>query len=400
MADNALDIDFDDPQVLDNPSQIYARLQQEAPAYWVERRRTWVLTTHADVKAVSAMNLVFSSAHGLFWSDTVPGATGSRGNVLGPDLLFLSEPPRHAELRRILAPAFSPRGVARLQTQVEMATAQLLDELDLSSPIEWVSAVAKRLPTLLVVEILGLPREDESELRAGADALEAAIGYEHGQPDGGFGSLKEYIQNAFAEKRAHPDERLITTLSQLSAGTSVGETTLVDLVLTVIAGGNHTTRALLSGFAEAMAEHPDQYQLLRTRSDLIPSAIEECLRWVTPTRGHIRTALEDTTIPSGQLVSAGQRVYLNYHAANRDPAAFGHPNEFDISRESSKHQLAFGYGPRTCIAAPLVRSAMNIFIRQLSRRVESIKKAGPEVRVDTMLRSGWDQLTVQLKASA
>lgn len=400
MAEEALHIDFDDPQALEDPFPLYARLQQEAPAYWVERRRTWVLTTHADVKAVSAMNVVFSSAHGLFWSDTVPGRTGSRASIMGPDLLFLKDPPRHGELRRILAPAFAPRAVARLQSQVERASAQLFDALDVSSPVEWVSAVAKRLPTLMVVEILGLPPEDEAQLRAGADALEEAIGYEDGQPTGDFGGLKVYIEKAFAEKRAHPDERLITTLSQLVAGSAVDERTLVDLVLTVISGGNHTTRALLSGFAAAMIEHPEQYALLRSRPELIPNAIEECLRWVTPTRGHIRTALQDASIPSGQQIAAGQRVYLNYHAANRDPAVFARPNEFDVTRESSKSQLAFGYGPRTCIAAPLVRMAMNVFIPQLVQRFESFKKGGPEVRVDTMLRSGWDTLTVQLTPAA
>jgi len=401
MTVNDLHPDFDDPTVFEGDTYpLYARLQQEAPAYWFEPRRTWVLTRHADVKAVSANPGVFSSSHGLFWIDASSGRQESAGAVIGDDLIFLSDPPRHGDLRRVIAPAFAPRAVARLQEEATAAAARLLDGLERDTSIDFVAEFAKRFPTLLVIEVLGLDASDEVELRAGADALEAAIGYEDAEPVGDFDFLRSYLERVFVDKEQHPDDRLISTLATLGSGASLSRATLINLALNIIVGGNHTSRAMLSGFVSAMAERPDQYALLRSRRELVPSAIEETLRWVTPTRGHLRTALEATAIPSGQVIEAGQHVYLAYHAANRDSTVFDHPNQFDIERTTSKQHLAFGYGPHTCIAAPLIRMATAAFVPQLLDRVERIELAGPQVRVDTMLRSGWDSLPVRLVSAS
>jgi cytochrome P450 len=201
--------------------------------------------------------------------------------------------------------------------------------------------------------------------------------------------MDDFFRAQFAVKRANPGEDLISTLlaAQLD-GEPISEANLLTYCSTFLAGGSDTTRSLLTGMALALAEHPDQLRKLRESPDLLDGAIEESLRWTTPARGFLRTAVVDTQV-RGVDIKAGQRVYLLYDAGNRDAEVFEDPWTYDIERPNGLAHLGFGYGPHLCIAAHLARLDARELYRALLKEFGKIEVAGEVTEIRQLLRNGW-----------
>jgi cytochrome P450 len=387
-----------------NPLPVYQRMQTEAPAFFYEPFNTWILTKHADVQYASRHHEIFSCEHGILLYDGIKQGSGI-GDLFagGGDLIGLTDPPRHGELRRIMQPPFTPPALARLQNRTEAYCDRLLDRIEPGEPFDWVAEVASRLPIIVIAAILGIPDDDEAffeQVRVWTNATEELVSRDLTKEElahtlGTFDSLNVFINEVFEEKRRNPDEGFLSSLlTDRLDNAKLSERNLVGFAQLLIAAGADTSRSLLSEAVAQLCLHPEQRELLVNDRALIPNAIEEVLRFSPAARGFARQLVEDTTM-HGMDMQAGQRVYMSYDAANRDPDVFDRPNEFDVTRASNRKNLAFGFGAHVCIAAPLVRAQTQTLLENLLTRFPRFELAGKGKRVESFLRNGWVELPVR-----
>lgn len=401
-------VHIEDPAFYVEPWAVYARLQTEAPAYFHEPLNTWILTRYEDIRMASRKHETFSCKHGILLYDGVKTEGGGLGALFAGDgdMVGLTDPPRHGELRRILQPPFTPAGLEGIQERLERFADQMIDLIVPGEQIDWVEQVASKLPVLVAAAILGIPDDEDffERVRVWTDATEELSSKEMTPESvehavGTFTSLNEYVLEAFESKRKCPGDDFLTSLlndhldnEKLSEGNRLGSVQLL------LAAGADTSRSLLSELIAHLAVFEDQRELLVKDPSLIPDAIEEVLRFSPAARGFARQVVEDVEI-HGQQLKVGQRVYLAYEAGNRDPSVFERPHEFDITRPSNRKHVAFGFGAHVCIAAPLVRLETRILLEKLMARYPRFELAGPGKRVESFLRNGWSELPVVFFAS-
>jgi cytochrome P450 len=396
-------VHVEDPAFYVNPWPIYERLQTEAPVFFHEPLNTWILTKHQDIQYVSRHAELFSVQHGILLYDGVK--KGSQLGALfagGGDLIGLTDPPRHGELRRIMQPPFTPPSLARLASHIDAYCDQMLDLIVPGEPIDWAQTVATRLPALVVAAILGIPDDDEgffARVREWTDATEELVSRDLSPEElehtiAAFGSLNSFIAEVFDRKRRCPaDDFLSSLLNDHLDNAKLSETNLVGFAQLLISAGADTSRSLLSELVAHLASFPEQRELLRADPELVPNAIEEALRYAPAAHGFARQVVQDTEL-RGQTLRAGQRVWMAYDAANRDPDVFDRPQEFDIRRDTNRRNLAFGFGTHVCIAAPQVRLETKILLEKLVARYPRFEFAGTGRRAESFLRNGWVELPI------
>lgn len=399
---------IEDPAFYVNPWPVYERLQAEAPVYYYEPLNTWILTKHADVKTVARVSETFSVQHGILLYDGIKKDAGVGTLFAGDgDIMGLTDPPRHGELRRIMQPAFLPESLNRLESRINEFCDQLLDQIEAEKTVDWVDAVASQLPVRVVAAILGIP-EDEAvfdKVRAWTDATENLASRDLSPEEltatlGAFDTLNEFIYEMFEERRRQPADDFLTSLvNDHLDNERLSPSNMLAFVQLLIAAGFDTTQALLTELIAHLAVFPQQRRLLVTDRSLIPNAIEEVLRFAPSARGFARQVVQDTSL-RGQHLETGQRVWMAYDAANRDPDAFERPSDFDITRESNRRNVAFGFGTHVCIAAPLVRLEAKILLEKLIDRFADFELVEGGRRVESFLRNGWHELPVVFHSSA
>jgi len=392
---------LDDPAFyLGDPWPVYARLRREAPVFWYRPRGCWVVTRHIDVRRVTTNPAVFSSAHGTLLKDLHPDGTyGSSDEMFGDAGVRIShvDPPRHRELRRVMAPGFTPDTVSRLRPSVQQHCDRLLSQIEPGRPVEFVEQIAAVLPMLTVCDMLGIPDAEHARIRFWSDQLERLLTVpltdeERAQTAANFNGMNPFLHEVFERKRAEPGDDLITSLLAAELDNEkLSPANVLMMTQTLIGAGNDTTRALLSGMVLALAGHPEQFDLVRRDPSLVPNVVEEALRWTSPARGFIRTALEDTEI-NGQPIAAGERVYIAYDSANRDEEVFPDPGTFDVTRPLNTPHVGFGFGTHVCIGASLVRMEVRTFLERLVPRFSGIELAGEPERVQLTIRNSWTRL--------
>ncbi len=397
---NVDDVRIEDPDFyFERRRESYERLHAESPVFYYEPLDVFVLTKHEDIKEAARKPEIFSSAHGLHLHELrlTPQEVEVYSTLYGAGEQFAyADPPRHRELRGVATRNFAPRALARLGEQVKRDSAELAGKIEPGRPVDFVEEIAAVLPIRVAVELIGLPSGYDADIRRWSDALES-LKLIHGAENiraaiRQFSEMDDFFRAQFAIKRANPGEDLISTLlaSQLD-GKPISEPSLLIYCATFLAAGSDTTRSLLAGIALALAEHPDQLQKLKANPDLLDGAIEESLRWITPARGFLRTALKDVQI-RGVDIKAGQRVYLLYDAGNRDAEVFADPWTYDIERPNANAHIGFGYGPHLCIAAHLARLEARELYSALLDRFDRIEVKGEVIEIRQLLRNGWVHL--------
>ena len=380
-----------------DPRDVYARLRREAPVFWSEPTKCWLITKYDDVRAVETGWPTFSSGGGMVFRDLMRGAF-ERHPGGAPSIMTL-DPPVHGNLRRLISRAFTPKTVAALEPFVRSLTSEILDGLDPLHPVDLCSSLSVPVPMYLIAELLGIPRDRWSNFKNWSDAVIAsnsATPEELPALQRQRSEMGEYFAEVIEERRRRPGTDLISGLVAAEIdGERLDTPTVQSLCGTLLVAGNETTRNLISGGLVALDDHPDQRRLLLDQPALIDGAVDEILRWVTPVVHYVRMATCDTE-NRGTKIAAGEHVALLYKSANFDEDVFEDPDSFDVTRRFPPMHVAFGWGPHLCLGANLARLETRVVFEELLSRYPHYQLAGEVGRAPTSLIQGITSLPVQL----
>jgi cytochrome P450 len=378
----------------------FAHLRANDPVHWYEPGGFWCLTRQAEIREVSRQPRVFSSTRGLqMWQIPVQRAGGEVAPAAadGAASILEMDPPEHIRHRRLVTSAFTPRYLQKLEDRIREITTETLDAVDPTDDVEFVEQIAVPLPMIVIAEMIGVPAGDRDRFRRWSDSIIEAGG--GGMTEASINDLAElygYFTNSLADHRATPRDDLITLLLDAELdGERLSEGEILMFLMTLLVAGNETTRNLISGGARALADHPDQRAWLAADPERIPNAVEEMLRWVSPTRSFVRYAQSDTTVGETP-VSAGQHLVMFYGSGNRDPDVFGPTaDRFDASRADANRHVAFGFGEHLCLGAALARLEARIMFEELLRRWPDWRLAGEPAHLSSCLINGLVHLPVR-----
>jgi cytochrome P450 len=384
--------------------EVYDRMRLEAPAFRYEPLNVYLLSRLSDVREVSTNPGVFSNASGLTLNQLRLAASGSatafeRFNEPDGELVITKDPPRHRELRALMSPALTPRYLAGFSETLDGFCTQLLDGLVPGEAFDFIETVAAQLPLYVAGAILGVSEVDIPRMQSWVAALEELTNVndvtELEDPGRRFDELKAFLRAEIAERRRRPGNDMISLMMQGDLdGAGVPEAVVLAHISTLMSNGG-TTRLLLGGLAGMLADHPEQTALIRDNPELLDAAIEECLRLSPPARGFVRTVKEATDV-AGARLDAGDRVYMLYPAANRDPEHFPDPDRFDITRPRSVNHASFGFGNHFCLGAALARLEARVLFGQLLTRFSELRPAGPRVPYRHVQLNGWATVPVSV----
>jgi cytochrome P450 len=396
-------VPIEDPHwYLDDPWPTFAAMQREAPFWYYEPLDTFVVTRYEDIKAIAGRPEIFVNSRALFLNDIRFQA--QMGDVTMTDRFFpeggeqvgTTDPPRHGELRRVIAPAFSHEALAELAKPIRQYVDELLDSIQPGETVDWIT-YARLVPIFAGAHLIGVPDVDVDRVRFWSDELEKLGGdltYEEvEQAATEMQGLQRFLAEAVEAKRGTVggQDLISVLLAEELDGQRVSEANILMFCMTMIAAGSDTTRALLAGLLQQLAKQPGLWKQLRADRSLVRLAVEETLRWVTPARAFVRTATEDAVI-NGHALRAGQHLYLMYMAANRDERMFARPQDFDVRRPESVRHLAFGSGAHLCAAARLVRLEAPIVLNALLDRFSGVTLSEEPTPVVHIIRNGWSAM--------
>ena len=399
------DLDLSDPRTFAAgvPHAYFRVLREQDPVHWQEECELpvflpgpgyWALTRHEDVAFVSKHPEIFSSAAGSSsLNDLRP-----RERRMARDQLIQMDPPDHADLRNLMNVKFKPRAVHETEPHMRRIVCETLDRLESRSECDFVGDVSAPISLRVLTNFLGVPDEYTARFYRWTNET-----MRFGEPGAfnllraRFALLQIFVQSALLarERRKRPASDVFSSLvnGEFRGARLTRMMMQVNFFLLIIAG-NETTRNALSGGIQALCDHPEQLDRLRHDPSLLPQAIEEMLRWVSPVMQFRRTALRDTKI-GDQEIRKGDKVVMYYGAANRDPSVFEDPETFDITRTPNPH-LAFGIGTHFCMGSHIARLEMRVTLEEFLRRFPNVSLAGPPKRLQSNFISGIKRLPVNL----
>jgi cytochrome P450 len=381
------------------PHDVYAQLRAEAPVAWCPPLRPgtggfWALTRHADVMAANPDAETFSSQRGGILLNNGPaGQIQSQLGRASLDAMINMDAPMHMQLRREHMPFFTARYIDQLKLKVEAEITRLLDEMAPLGECDLVEHLSSQLPLFTLCEILGVPPADRPKfLRwmhflegANNAAAEQSAGQLQVTPDlmkmmsefqGAIGEMFAYGRDMLHKRRADPKEDLMSAIARAQLdGEVLADEYLDGSWLLIVFAGNDTTRNTISGSMKLLTEFPDQKAKLIAKPDLLPGAVNEFIRMISPVIYMRRTATKDTEI-GGQKIGEGEKIAMLYGAANRDPAMFADPDRLDVERANADKHIAFGFGPHVCVGKQVAKMQLEAVYGQLLKRFPDMRYAG------------------------
>jgi cytochrome P450 family 142 subfamily A polypeptide 1 len=358
-----------DPQFwvdIDAMHATFREARRNGPLAWDATNQLWVILGHQEIQTVEGNSAVFVSGQGYrsFFAE-------------GEDNMISLDDPQHADQRKLVARRFTPKAVRQLEPYLRNLIAELVDGFADPSRVEVVSELAAPLPARLTAHLLGFPEDRWGDIQTWSEKL---MRYDQALTDidaqMGFieaiGEFSELLFPTEAARKAEPKDDLISVWAHAeAAGCPYTAQMLVNETGLVISGGAETTRTVISRGLAALADHPDQWEAMAADPALVPGAVEELIRWVTPLNNFFRTATADIEM-AGIPIAAGDRVLLAYPSANRDERIFTDPDVFDI-RRSPNPQIAFGFGTHFCLGASLARFELALLFTELTRRFTDLR---------------------------
>ena len=350
-----------------DPHPHLARLRAEAPVAWNDTLGYWALTRHAECHEVSTDPDRFCSKQGILTLEI-----GIEYD--SPPTMMHTDPPEHTAYRKQVQPAFKPSLMKALVPVAQGRLVDLTDGIRADEPVDFVKQVSVPFPLRIISDLLGLPEDDFDQFFYWSEVSTGAIEVSAEERTAYQADMRNYFLDVIARKRVSPEEDLISTL----VAEDLSDDELHMFLNQLLVAGNETTRNTISGGIWALATNPDQWQRLVEDRSLLPSAVEEILRWTTAVIAFMRTATRDTTL-GGVEIAQGEHALMIYASANRNEAQFGPTSDrFDIGR-SPNHHLAFGFGAHFCIGAALARLEVQLVLEALLARFTRLEPAGEVV---------------------
>jgi cytochrome P450 len=348
-----------DPEVLANPYPLFERLRTSAPVHWDPYLHAWIVTRYADVIDV----LHTFSANRTHTPEKLRAVGLAEispiAQLMVKQMLFM-DPPSHTRLRSLAAHAFTPARVAVLRSHIREITGRLLDQVQNKGRMDVILDLAEPLPAIVTAEMLGVPVGDHEQLKTWSANFAEMLGNFQHNPERApqmlrtVSDMTAYFQDAIRSQKKTPTEGLVHSLMTAEIdGDHLNEEEIVATCVVTMVGGQETTTNLIGNGVLTLLRHPQEFQRLKKDPSLVPSAVEEMLRYESPSQHTGRIAPEDRWM-GDKFIRKGQAVIAVMAAANRDPERFPDPDKFDVSRQDNRH-LAFGYAAHFCFGAALAR---------------------------------------------
>ena len=387
-----------------NPFPLYESLQEHDPIHWSPAVRSWIITRYDDVRQVVMSPTMSSDRLRPFYE----ALRDERREILAGVMRYLNEwlvfkaPPEHTRLRKMMNVVFSLQLIQSREVAIRKTVDQLLGGMDPSHEVDFMEKVAVLLPAFVILDMMGLPREDFAEIKKWSDDLRLFIGTSRTEEDkykkarDGADRMSSYFRDVILQRRQSPGEDVITAMvTATDSNGALSDDELVAMCMLVLFGGHETTTSLLGSAVVALIQHPDQKQKLFEVPSLIDSAIEELLRYDGPSNSIARVVAVDHELHGKKLV-AGDRVFAMINAANRDPRRFDRPHSLILDRTPNRH-LTFGQGLHFCLGAPLARLEAKVCIGALVAQYPGMRFGQGEVKwLDALVMRGPTQLPLVL----
>ena len=376
----------------DDPHRWWRWMRAEAPLYFDEANGVWGVTRYADLKAIAADPATWSNAGGI------------RPNFGPLPMMIDMDDPDHLRRRKLVNKGFTPKQVRATGAAIRRACDEILDAICERGEAELVGQIAAPLPMIMIGDALGIAPEHRADLLRWSDDMvnsqsgtateaklaTAAVAYDE---------YRTYALEVMARRRTEPTDDLMSVLVHAEVdGDRLDEDELVHETLLILVGGDETTRHVISGGAHALLCEPEQLDRLRAEPALLPSAVEEMLRWVSPLKNMARTATGDVEL-HGQVVAEGDKVLLLYPSANRDDAVFDDPDTFDVARTPNEH-VAFGFGTHFCLGASLARLELTTMFERILERLPDLELVDEGPLRPANFVSGHEELHVRFTPTA
>ncbi len=368
-----------DKSIYVDPYAMFSDWRKNSPVPFDENRNTYAITRYEDVLFAFKSPEIFTSSK------------GARANGIPQPFMIDADDPSHRQQRKVVERSFTPGQMAYYSRDIENIAFKLIFDACENSQFDFVKEVTHKLPVIAVGRILGVPESDYPLLQKWGEAMvEGADGWENVTDEVISSVIEwyEYFEDLAKHRMKNPDGKLISQL--LHAHYESGEISLEQVsgnALALLVGGNETARYLLSGAIYELLTNRSQFEMLISDSSLIDSAVEECVRYVSPVISSVRHATEDVTI-SDVLIKKDSQVMLFVSSANRDETIFPSPDKFDISRSPNKH-IGFGFGVHYCLGASLAKMQLKVLIEQLLKICPNIGISNgftPDMKYGTFLR--------------
>jgi cytochrome P450 family 142 subfamily A polypeptide 1 len=369
-----------------DPDPTYAWLRRHAPIYRDEVNSLWGVSRYDDIVAIEKDPATFCSSEGY------------RPNLPADDSMIGNDDPRHNERRRLVARRFTPKAVAAHEDAVRELARGLVDAVIDRGHCEVVEELAAPLPAMVIGRLLGFDHDQWPRVKYWSETTILAGGgprYMAESVAEAFGDYCEHASRLIEARQAAPSDDVMSLWTAAEANGVLSPDQVLSEGLLLIDGGAETTRTVITGAVLALIEHPEQYRRLLDDPGLLPVAVEEFIRWVTPILNMRRTATRDTDV-AGTTVKAGDEILLMYPSANRDESVFEAPHVFDVGREPNPH-IAFGFGTHFCLGAALARLEIRVMFEELLPRLRNLRLAAsttPE-RIPNAFVRGFRSLHVE-----
>jgi cytochrome P450 len=401
-------VDFTD---LDNfangfPHELFAVHRREAPVYWhsptehtPDGEGFWSVASYAETLAVLKDPLTFSSVTG---GNRPFGGTLLQDLSIAGQVLNMMDDPRHTQIRRLVSSGLTPRMIGLVEDDLRARTRRLLDAVAPGEPFDFVMDVAAELPMQMICILLGVP---ESERHWLFEAIEPQFDF-GGSRTAALSQLSTeeagsrmytYGLELIASKRAQPTDDMLSVVANAALADNAPAMSDLELYLffsLLFSAGAETTRNAVAGGLLALANHPEQLREVREDLDTLPTAVEEMVRWTSPSPSKRRTATREVTV-GGASVRAGQKVQIWEGSANRDASVFDDADEFDIARKPNPH-LGFGQGVHYCLGANLARLELRVLFEELLSRFRTVRVVGDVEWTRSNRHTGIRHLVVEL----
>jgi cytochrome P450 family 142 subfamily A polypeptide 1 len=374
-------------------------LRENDPVHWDAKNAIWAISKHADVTYVSKHPEIFCSGE------------GTRPNMPTKLSIVDMDEPRHGQLRNLINRAFKPRTVAAIEARFRQFTIETIEKVARQGQCDFVRDIAVPLPIEVIADLIGIPKTDRNKLHHWSDTMIGSDG-NYDNPEimanaaNAFAEYVAYINDTIEARRKSPQEDLVSVLVTARDSGLLGETEVLNatklpsehatemakdeltmFLVTLLIAGNETTRNALSGGMSQLIENPGERQKLIDNPALIPTAVEEILRHVSPVLNFARTATQNTEL-RGRKITKGEKVLLMYPSANRDADVFTDPDAFKVDRDPNPH-VAFGIGNHFCLGANLARMEIRIVLEELLTRVPDMEYSDgpPSMHPSLLVRS-------------